>query len=224
MMTTCNCSDLCNYENIMTLIQTIFSVLAVILAWYIPEKIKWNQAYSSLSSEYQTYDFAIAVQGITEFFVIDCNSDPSKIKEEYKKRFIKEIYGIDDDITNIQDVIKKFNDSKNENNSFCLFITDVNKTLHFQRRLLTQFYCNFNNCSKSIFIGKKRVLKDFTTNEANLIRILILINEAINDDEILFKNLSCNERIPSPNRVKGINKSLSRVYHILRKGNRFIEE
>ena len=72
MMTTCNCSDLCNYENIMTLIQTIFSVLAVILAWYIPEKIKWNQFYSNLISEYRSYDFAVAVQGVVEFFTIDC--------------------------------------------------------------------------------------------------------------------------------------------------------
>ena len=76
----------------MTVIQTICSVLSIFIAcltlvvtWIIPKKIAWNQMYSNLISEYRSYDFAIAVQGIIEFFAIDCKSDTSKIKEKYKE-------------------------------------------------------------------------------------------------------------------------------------------
>ena len=46
-------------EKIMNVLQTIFSAIAIIVAWIIPEKIKWNQMYSNLISEYRSYDFAI---------------------------------------------------------------------------------------------------------------------------------------------------------------------
>jgi len=117
-----------DFEEVMTLIQTICSVFAVFLACYIPEKIKWNQFYSNLISEYRGYDFAIAVQGVVEFFTLDCDSDVTKIPEKYKERFMKEIYGF------------KGEESNEKNDKKKLLQKDSDKTLHFQRRLLTQFY------------------------------------------------------------------------------------
>ena len=53
-----------DFEEVMTLIQTIFSVLAVILAWYIPKKIKWDQFYSNLiiRNFASFYDIHITIQ------------------------------------------------------------------------------------------------------------------------------------------------------------------
>ena len=208
---------------IMDFIQTICSVLGIFLAWLIPEKIKWDDNYANLVSLYQSYDFAIAVQGITEFFAIDCESKVENIKFQYKKRFLSEIYGMKNIDKNkdveLKDVISKLNGD----NETCMLQMDADKTLHFQRRLLSQFYWNLDECLKSVFIRKKTVLKDFTKGEANLIRILYLINKAIDEDEILYKDISCEEKVSQKN-AKGINKSLARLYSVLKNTKRYIGE
>lgn len=68
-----------------TIIQTFFSVLGFIAVILIPEKIKWEQAYSSLISDYRGYDFAAAVQGIIDFFYDNCDKKIDKIETEYKE-------------------------------------------------------------------------------------------------------------------------------------------
>jgi hypothetical protein len=196
----------------MEIMMLILSIIGVFIAIYIPKKIEWNQMYSNLISEYRSYDFAIAVQGIIEFFVIDCKSDTSKIKEKYKKRFLKEIYGFENAVSTISEIRNKSNMQLLEN--------DSDKTLHFQRRLLTQFYADLNDCLKTSFVGPKKILKDFTKSEANIIRILYLINEVIDEDEILYKDISCNERLSKSERVKEINKKLANLYSVLNGENK----
>ena len=200
-----------DYEEVMTLIQTICSVLAVILAWYIPKKIKWDQFYSNLISEYRSYDFAIAVQGVVEFFTIDCDSDVTNISKKYKERFMKEIYGFKGEELN-----EKIDKKK-------LLQKDSDKTLHFQRRLLTQFYWELDSCLKSSFIGARHVKKDFTRGESNIIKILYFMNEAVDNDEILYKDICFDERLPTIKRAKGINKSLVHLSEELKNTKRYIE-
>lgn len=200
-----------NFEEVMTLIQTICSVFAVFLACYIPEKIKWNQFYSNLISEYRSYDFAIAVQGVVEFFTLDCDSDVTKIPEKYKERFMKEIYGFKGEELN-----EKIDKKK-------LLQKDSEKTLHFQRRLLTQFYWELDSCLKSSFIGARHVKKDFTRGESNIIKILYFMNEAVDNDEILYKDICFDERLPTIKRAKGINKSLVHLSEELKNTKRYIE-
>lgn len=200
-----------DFEKIMTLIQTICSVFAVFLACYIPEKIKWNQFYSNLISEYRSYDFAIAVQSVVEFFTIDCDSDVTNISKKYKERFMKEIYGIEGEGSNEKIYKKK------------LLQKDSDKTLHFQRRLLTQFYWELDSCLKSPFIGSRHVKKDFTRGESNIIKILYFMNEAVDNDEILYKDICFDERLPTIKRAKGINKSLVHLSEELKNTKRYIE-
>ena len=199
----------------MIVLQTIFSAIAIIVALIIPEKIKWNQMYSNLISEYRSYDFAIAVQRIIEFFVFECESDVSKIPEKYRETFLNEIYGK----SNVS--IKSLDDIKNNYCSKNCCQIDSDKTLHFQRRLLTQFYWDLDVCLKSIYVGKKRVLKDFTKGEANIIRILYFMNEAVDNDDLLYKDINCYEQVPS--KSKGINNSLCHLYKVLKKSKRFIK-
>lgn len=212
-----DCEMQMDFEEVMTLIQTILSVLAVILAWYIPEKIKWNQFYSNLISEYRSYDFAVAVQGVVEFFTLDCDSDVTKISEKYRERFMKEIYGIQEPFPETLDEVKENVDIEN------LLQKDSDKTLHFQRRLLTQFYWELDSCLKTSFIGARNVKKDFTRGESNIIKILYFMNEAVDNDEILYKDICFDERLPSIKRGKGINKSLVHLYDELKNTKRYIE-
>ena len=80
--------------------------------------------------------------------------EQSLLQSEYKRRFINEIENKSGDI--IKD-----------------------NCLHFQRRLLAQFFWQLNECSKHHYIGKKRILQDFTNAEAKLLKILIYMGEAI---------------------------------------------
>ena len=54
--------------DLFTIIQTIASVVACIIAVFIPRKISWEQMYTQLLSEYLGYDFGAAVMGIVFFF------------------------------------------------------------------------------------------------------------------------------------------------------------
>lgn len=190
----CSQSWLCS--NIIGIIQCILTVFAIILACYIPKRIMWHQIYSDLIKEYRSYDFGIAVQGIVEFFINDCKSNISNIKIEYEYRYIREI-GI--------------GRIKTSQPQLCL---------HYQRRLLSQFFYQLDLCARTpcYYIGKKRVLKDFTKNEANLIRIIYLINKAIDESDIVKKDISCDFPL-SAGKGMGLNKWLSHLYSLLKQNS-----
>ena len=67
--------------DLFTIIQTIASVVACIIAVLIPKKISWEQMYTQLLSEYLGYDFGAAVMGIVFFFNKDCDCEIKNIKE-----------------------------------------------------------------------------------------------------------------------------------------------
>ena len=187
------------FSMVISIISLIVASLTLIATIWIPIKIKWEQMYSSLLDEYRSLDYAIALQGIIEFFVTECKNDVNLIKPLYRKHFNYEI-------TNKKGEIDKEN------------------CLHFQRRLLAQFFWQLNQCANSFAIGKKRVARDFTSSEAKLIKILICMGEAIDNDEagVLYKDISSDERVRKTERYKGQNKSLAEIYHVLEKSKRFI--
>ena len=177
------------------IIQCFFALIACFLAWFIPKRIMWHQAYSDLIRDYRSYDFGVAVQGIVEFFTEDCKSDIDNIKLEYETRFQNEVSN---------DKIKTMAPQ------LCL---------HYQRRLLAQFFYQLDLCSRTIFVGKKRILKDFTKNEANIIQILYLINNAIEESDIIKKDISCEFSL-SAGKGKGLNRWLSHIYSLLKNNSR----
>ena len=69
-------------EQMTGIIQCFLSLLACILAWIIPEKIKWEQKYNSLCDVYRSMEYGAAIQAIVNFFVFDCSKDVSKIYSE----------------------------------------------------------------------------------------------------------------------------------------------
>lgn len=178
-------------------IQIILTIIALLVAIRIPYRIAWEQQYSSLLEEYRSLDFAIALQGVIQFFTKDCAGDMDRVKAEYKKRFIKEI----------------------ENNPGKI---DKENCLHFQRRLLAQFFWQLNQCAKPGRIGRKRIIGDFTKSEAKLIKILIHMGQAIEEDPVLYKDLSSSALVKKPSHLRGQNKGLSELYQILRNSKRYM--
>lgn len=170
------------------IIQAILAFASCVIAWFIPNRIMWEQSYSSLMSDYRSYDFGIAVQGIVEFFAVDCNYDVKNIKEAYERRFKEDIEKI-----------------RVKSPELCL---------HYQRRLLAQFYYQLDLCARTIFIGKRRVRRDFTRREADIVRLLYLMDREVDESKVLFKDISCDERVPRS--ARGLNGYLADIYRVLK--------
>ena len=205
-------------QMITGILQTILAAIACALAWIIPKRIMWEQTYSSLIHDYRSYDFAVAVQGIVEFFSVECENKIENIPAKYKKRFLNDIYGSEDNsihtMKDLRENVKIPERDKKISPEACL---------HYQRRLLAQYFYQLDLCARSIFIGKRRVTKDFTQGEAHLIRILFLIDNAIDESEILKKDISCDFRMPRHDHIRGMNTYLSHIYSVIRKSKPYME-
>lgn len=180
------------------LIQIIISLLTLGFTIWIPIKVSWEQQYSSLLDEYRGFDYAIAYQGIVQFFANECGGDMERVKEVYKNRFLDELEN------------RKPEEIKKE------------QCLHFQRRLLAQFFWQLNECTNHHVITKKRIARDFSNAEANLVKILIYMGEAIDNDEIMYKDISSAATAKRPDHLRGQNKGLSEMYQILKQSKRYI--
>ncbi len=178
-------------KDIISIIQTAVAIVACILAIWIPKKISWEQLYSNLLIDYYSYDFGAAIMGIVYFFNKDCNNDIDRIQTEYVKK-IKELF---------------------KNNTVVNKDVPNDQNLYYQRRLLTQFYYQLDLCARSHFIGKKRIQRDFSSKEANLLKILFYMNKATESPEI-FMDISTDDRLPK--NPKGINSYIKHIYSVLK--------
>ena len=198
-----------NYmSEILSMIQIAVAFVTLIVTWYIPKKIMWEQTYASLISDYRGYDFAASVQGIIHFFKYQCKCDVEKIKSEYEAVFR-------------QDFINKKNNIKPPLSGHC----EIQKNLHYQRRLLTQFYYQLDLCARTnrLFIGKARVQRDFTKGEADILKILFYMNQAVDESSLLFIDISTSERIRRYDHLKGINSYISHIAGLLSESGRKIK-
>lgn len=182
----------------LTLLVAIATLFATI---YISRKIAWESYYNELNREYRSLEFGKAMQGIILFFVNDCNKDISKIQREYELKYLQQV---------------------SRTNSMNLSAED---TLHYQRRMLAQFFVDLEKCANipSYYIGKKRVQNDYTSGTKDLVRILFFMGIAIENSLILFQDISCDERVPKSQRIKGQNKHLSHMYEILKESKEYME-
>ena len=120
-------------QMITGILQTVLAAIACALAWIIPKRIMWEQTYSGLIHDYRSYDFAVAVQGIVEFFSIECENKIENIPAKYKERFLNDIYDSKntkinaDDINTMKDLRQKVTIPNREN------ITPSEACLHYQK-------------------------------------------------------------------------------------------
>ena len=188
----------CSTTGILDIFSFLVALFTLFVTIYIPETIKWEQTYSSLISDYRSYDFAVAFQSIVEFFKTECENNFEVVQKKYEEHYKNEI-------------------EKGAS------VIEPCKSLHYQRRLLTQFYWQLDLCARSFFIGKSRIRRDFTTGEANMLKFLYCMNQAIDNSKVLYKDISSDDLIPSPEHSNGINKYLSHIFKILKKSKRWIK-
>lgn len=189
-------------SDIMAIAQVFIGILAIVVAWFIPRKIEWAQLYSQLLSDYYKSEFGAAVMGLVFFFYKDCKRDVKNIKNEYVNRF--------------KETFENQIDEKQSGNEYKI---PNEQNLHYQRRLLTQFYYQLDLCSRSFFIGKRKIQKDFTSKEASLLKILYFMNEATSSPEI-FMDISTDEQIPK--RTKDINEYIKHLYDVLKTSKSYV--
>lgn len=195
----CNC-PITNSVSFTDIASLVVAIIACILAWLIPEKIKWEQLYSSLITEYRSFSFGLAVQGVVDFFHDKCECDVSRIPKKYKERFHSDF--------------EKLNKRNGE--------IPYEQVLHFQRRMLSQYFYQLDLCARHWIIGKRRIQRDFTKSEANITKVLYYMNVAVEENDELFKDISCYDRVPQSEHVKGLKNYISHIHHILKETPRYL--
>lgn len=179
---------------IIDILSFAVAIAALYFAIRIPHRIKWEQFYQQLLSDYRSHDFGVAIMEIGMFFNKQCSNDISKIPEEYAARFHHD-----------------FGSGKEK--------TPKEHNLHYQRRLLTQFYYQLDLCANSSYIGKKRIQRDFTSKESDLLKILFYMNEASQQPGV-FIDITTADRV-GPCK-KGMNSYIKDMYSILKKSPGYV--
>ncbi len=150
---------MCN-EQIISIITLLFTVVSTIVLLLIsifgPKRIMFRQNLLDLMKEYRSAEIGIAVFNLIRFYELECCSDLKKVAEKYVDRYNEEI------------------GYKKEKN-----IDNLSTTLHFQRRILSQFYRQIADLryEGSIFtrIKSKDIMFYLTSSEAKMLKLLYLI-------------------------------------------------
>lgn len=185
--------NFCKWKNTLGPVELITILLSAITLFFtivIPTRIMKFQRYTNLMATYESFDFAHAFQSVIDFFYKDCDCDVGKIPGEYKKRFKKDF----------------------EELGKCKEISNI---LHYQRRLLNDYFMELEMCRESSCFLRKKISKEWTTSEAYVCKILVYMNKAIDEDSEMFMDISSirHERMP---KVKGLSEYLIRFYNALK--------
>ena len=189
----CLCLQKPDWVSIATLAVT---VIALIFAVFIPTRIMKYQRYTNLIGTYMSLDFAHAFQSVIAFFCDDCEYDVERIPEAYRTRFEHDM---------------------NPDSEVALA-----DRLHYQRRYLNNYFLELEMCRRSSRTLSRIIRKDWTKSEAYVTRILIFMNDAVDNDPEMFKDISCiqDERLP---RVRGMNEYLKSLQGILQNESRWMQ-
>jgi len=136
------------------------AVLALLVAIYIPRKIMISQIYANLLENYRSPEMGGAILAIFRFYNKNCERNVSKIAAAYKKKYKKQIRN-------------KFRAKKEDK-------IDFSKTLHFQRRLVAQFYFDMASLrydNRFIRLPDKYMKIWFTSSEVKLLGIILHMAE-----------------------------------------------
>lgn len=161
-------------------------MLALLVALLIPVKVMWNQAFIDLNSMYMGYEYADALYEIINFFCETCHKNFDEIKKEYEKRY--------------------YEDFENK---------DKKQPLHYQRRLVAQFYYNLDVCTGFLGIRHSLVKKFYTKGEKELLKIIYYMNQAIENSPGIYKDISTPEHLIQKKHISEMNRHIYHLYKIL---------
>ena len=149
----------CLLQFIVPALTLLAAIGTLIVAIYIPHRIMVNQLYANLVADYRSPEMGAAILALFHFFVKECDGDVSVIDEKYREKYEEQIG-------------KCLNSDSPINFS---------QTLHFQRRLVAQFYYNMAALHfkrRRIYRFKKKDLKKwFTQDESKLLSIVLHMAE-----------------------------------------------
>jgi hypothetical protein len=110
-------------ECLQLIIPSAVSLLALAAAICIPCKIMVNQIYAGLIDSYRSPEMGAAILALFHFFVEECKEDTSVICKKYREKYEEQIGN-------------HLNSGKE---------LDFSNILHFQRRMVAQFYFHIAN-------------------------------------------------------------------------------
>jgi hypothetical protein len=133
---------------------TLLAIAALIAAVWIPRQIMVNQLFADLVKEYRSTEMGAAVFSVFHFFVKDCGKDVGHIAAVYEKKYNQQI----------RDPLKAGTKP------------DYDNALHFQRRMVSQFYSDMARLRydrRFIKLSAKDMKFWFTPKEVQLFAILL---------------------------------------------------
>ena len=168
----------------LDIISVIIAFITLIVTISIPWQIMKFQRYTNLTAMYMNSEYGYAFQQVIEFFHDACGCDVERIPEEYIKRYNSDFEKLKNNKITSEDV------------------------LHFQRRQLSIYFYELECCRASDWRLRRMVKKDWTVSESYVLRILICMNQVV--EEKIKKDISPvkHQHIP---RVKGLNEYLVRL-------------
>jgi hypothetical protein len=179
-------------EIIIAVVTAIIAGCTLIVAWYIPRKIRVDQEFSALAEQYRSPEMGFAVLSIFHFYQHDCECRPDLIHEKYINRYNQEIR---------DELCKPLYERKMEAPAL---------TLQFQRRLVAYFYWDMAKLyfdSKWPQLKKTQIKQFVENNERNLISLVLQMSEA--NAKCFAK---CENVIEPPDDDVQINQLLKRLY------------
>lgn len=197
-MPMCDCTASFWNMSFIDILTAGISLAALIAAIVIPVRIMNYQRYTNLTAMYMSFDVAHAFQSVIEFFYSECDCDVDNISEKYNERFYEDF--------------RKLKNGKIEKAN----------VLHYQRRLLADYFYELESCRASSWRLSRIIHKDWTTSEAYVSRILIGMNKAVEDNPDIMMDISPikHQHIP---KVKGISEYLNRLYDELKDEKKWMQ-
>ena len=179
----------------LELLSLVIAIGTAIIAFTIPRRIMVNQMYNDLLREYRGTEMGAAILGVFHFYTHDCGNDPARIPAEYEAKYKKQI---EERLDNGEHI-------------------DFTQTLHFQRRLVAQFYADFAELyfNRNARVWQKKEMHDwFTDSELNLLNIILHMVKPASAVFLLPKNLT---EPPKDNDTAEMNKRIRKLYEEVKK-------
>lgn len=143
----------------------IISLGVAICTFCTTKRIAFVQQWDSLVSEYRSHEFGSAIKAICDFYIDDCERDFKKIVKRFELRY--------------------------EHEMTCVASKEMalSDTLHFKRRLVSQYYWQLYVCiNDNKRFAKKHIPKYFNKNEVSVMSIVHEMCRA-GDNPKIFRSL-----------------------------------
>jgi len=185
-------------DYLQLIIPSLISLITLIFAILIPGRVMVNQIYADLISSYRSPEMGAAILALFHFYRNDCNCDTSKIEEKYKERYVNEV----------EPLLKKDKEA------------DFSNTLHFQRRMVAQFYFDMavlrlKHCCLTRLSSKKLKIW-FTQNDLKLLSLILHMAEPARKEFIKVDGLSelPNDDVPMNKLIRDLYKEVKKYQRI----------